>query len=474
MILFVKNINTLLKKSKFCSIIVPKLDKRKIFIMSNSYFIFTYGCQMNVHETEKLAGILEERGYAKAEKVEDANLIVFNTCCIRESAEQKIIGNIGAIKPLKKQNKDLIVAVCGCMTQQQDMASNLRKKFPFIDIVFGANNIEFFGEYLDEFLKQRKYINQVIADKNYTENTTKVNMIRDNKLYAYVNIMYGCNNYCTYCIVPYVRGRESSRAPQKIYEEVRNLIAMGYKVITLLGQNVNSYGLDGTTSGVTFAKLLDTIAQFDGDFELRFMTSHPKDLSDEVIEVMAKNPKISKSLHLPVQAGSDKILKAMNRTYDTAHYRELITKIRKAMPQITLSTDIIVGFPGETEEEYQATVDLVKEVEYHNAFVFMYSKRRGTIAEKMDNQVPLEIKRKRIMNLLDVQHAISADLFERMIGTTQRVLVEDENNMYYMAKAQCGKVVKILKSENPNVKIGQFYDVKISNYKGGNLYGGVL
>ena len=441
--------------------------------MDKFYYIYTYGCQMNVHETEKLAGILEKRDYKRAESAETADIIVFNTCCIRESAEQKILGNIGAVKPLKKKNKNLIVAVCGCMSQQKDMAANLKKKFPFIDIVFGANNVEFFGEYLDEFLKQRKFVNQVIDDKSYIENIDKINVVRDNSLYAYVNIMYGCNNFCTYCIVPYVRGREKSRKPQEIYDEVKNLLAMGYKVITLLGQNVNSYGLDDSTDGVDFAQLLDTIANFDGDFELRFMTSHPKDLSDKLIEVMAKNDKISKSLHLPVQAGSDKVLKAMNRSYNITHYKNLIKKLRQAIPNITLSTDIIVGFPGETEQDYQATVDLVKEIKFHNAFVFMYSKRKGTIAEKMEDQVPLNVKRERIHNLLQIQHEISTKLFENMVGSTQRVLLEQENNLYYIGKVQCGKVAKISKANTKKLDLGKFYDCTIIDYKNGNLIGRV-
>ena len=439
--------------------------------MQKYYYIYTYGCQMNVHESEKIAGMLEDRGYIRTDEVEKADIIVFNTCCIRESAEQKIMGNIGAVKPIKKVKKDLIVAVCGCMSQQADMASILRKKFPFIDIVFGANNVEFFGEYLDEFLKQKKFCNKVIQDKNYMESATKMHFVRDNSLYAYVNIMYGCNNFCTYCIVPYVRGREISRAPETIYREVKNLIDMGYKVITLLGQNVNSYGRDGSTGGVTFPKLLDNIANLQGDFELRFMTSHPKDLSDELIEVMAKNPKISKTLHLPVQAGSNKILKAMNRSYDRESYLNLIRKIKEAMPDITLSTDIIVGFPGETEEDYLLTEQLVKEVQYHNAFIFMYSRRRGTIADKMENQVPISIKRERIHRLLAIEHEISTKLFEKMIGSTQRVLIDGENNLFYLAKAQCGKVVKIAKSTVTKLNIGKFIDCEITDYKNGNLIG---
>ena len=433
------------------------------------YYIFTYGCQMNVHETEKLAGILEDRGYTPANTPDEADVIVFNTCCIRESAEQKIMGNIGGVKPLKKAKKDLIVAVCGCMAQQNDMANLLKKKFPFINIVFGANNIEFFGEYLDTFNEQKKFLNRVEKDKDYIENIAGVSCVRDNSLYAYVNIMYGCNNFCTYCIVPYVRGREKSRSPESIYAEVKSLIKLGYKVITLLGQNVNSYGLDGNTDGVNFAKLLDAIAHFDGNFELRFMTSHPKDLSAEVIDVMASNPKISKTLHLPVQAGSNKVLKAMNRSYTRESYLDLIMRIREKMPEITLSTDIIVGFPGESDLDYQETVDLVKQVRYHNAYIFMYSKRKGTIAEKMENQVPLATKRARIHELLDIQHHISEELFHEMVGKTIRVLVGSELSSEYSAKAQCGKVIKIDKTQP--LCVGEFYNVKIIDYKKGNLIG---
>ena len=423
---------------------------------------------MNVHESEKIAGMLEEKGLSKANQVDEADVIVFNTCCIREGAEQKIMGNIGAIKPLKKKNKDIIVAVCGCMSQQKDKPEVLRKKFPFINIVFGANNIEFFADYLDEYIKEKKYLNKVI-EGNYVEKTGGVKLVRDNKLYAYVNIMYGCNNFCTYCIVPFVRGREVSRAPEAIYSEVKALINGGYKVITLLGQNVNSYGLDNNTGGVLFPKLLETIANFEGDFEVRFMTSHPKDISDELIEVMARNQKISKTLHLPAQSGSNSVLKAMNRNYTIESYLEKINKIKSLIPNITLSTDIIVGFPGESEEEYEKTKQLLLTVRYHNAFIFMYSPRKGTIAEKMDNQVSVEEKHRRVNDLLAIEHKISDELFHLMIGKEIRVLVESEEKNYFISKAQCGKVVRIEKDEQ--IKTGQFATIKIIGYKSGDLIG---
>ncbi len=433
------------------------------------YYIFTYGCQMNVHESEKLAGVLNSKGYTATEKPEDADIIVFNTCCIRESAEQKILGNIGAIKPIKKNKKDLIVAVCGCMSQQSNMAGYLKQKFPFIDIIFGANNVEYFGEYLDRFLEQRKFQNMVIADKDYIENKNAISMARDSKLHAFVNIIYGCNNFCTYCIVPFVRGREHSRAPADIIKEVQTLVNMGYKVITLLGQNVNSYGKD-LTEDINFAKLLEQITALDGDFEIRFMSSHPKDLSDDVIDVIANQPKISRAIHLPVQSGSNSVLKAMNRNYTRENYLDLVSKIKSKIPNVKLSTDIIVGFPGETDKDYQDTVDLIEKVQYSNAFIFMYSKRKGTIAEKMENQIAIDVKRKRIHDLLNIQHEISDKIFRNLINKQERVLVEDENKDSFIAKLQCGKIILIDKKSN-DLKVGSFAEVKLIDYVKGDLIG---
>ena len=436
-------------------------------IKDKKFYIATYGCQMNVHESEKIAGQLVDRGCEQTMDMKDADIIVFNTCCIREGAEQKIMGNIGAVKPLKKQKKDMIVAVCGCMSQQKNMADTLRKKFPFIDIIFGANNVEFFGEYLDTYLEQKKYQNQVILEENYMEKPSGITITRDNRLHAYVNIIYGCNNFCTYCIVPYVRGREKSRKPEDIYGEVNKLVDMGYKVITLLGQNVNSYGKD-LENKVTFAELLQNICNIEGDFEVRFMSSHPKDLTMDVIDVIASNPKISRAIHLPVQSGSNNVLKAMNRNYTREKYLSQIKAIKEKIPGVMLSTDIIVGFPGETDEDYMDTVDLIREVKYANAFIFIYSKRKGTVAEKMDNQIPLNIKRERIHNLLSIQHEISNNIFANLVGSKARVLVEDEDDKYYVTKTQCGKIAKLDK-QNVSLKIGEFVMVKIIDYKKGNL-----
>ena len=437
------------------------------------YLINTYGCQMNVHESEKLAGILETKGYKPTKTAEDADVVVFNTCCIRESAEQHIMGNIGAIKPIKAKNPNLIVAVCGCMSQQEKMAENLKKKFPFINIIFGANNIEFFGEYLDDFKEQRKFQSRVLKDQDYIDNPNKSPIVRDDPFNAYVNIMYGCNNFCTYCIVPYVRGREQSRPKDEIIKEVKDLLKIGqYKSITLLGQNVNSYGNDFEDKSVNFPKLLAEIAELDGDFELKFMSSHPKDLSDELIETIAKYPKISRAIHLPVQSGSNKVLEKMNRKYTREHYLEVVNKIKEKIPNASLTTDIIVGFPGETEEEFNQTVDLVKTVGYSNAFIFMYSKRKGTVAEKMDGQIPIEVKRERIHTLLAIQKEMTNKFFNDLIGKEQKVIIEEELPTYYKAKTQCGKVAKVKKGKQP-LNIGKFIDVLIDDYKGGNLYASI-
>ena len=436
-------------------------------IKGKKFFVATYGCQMNVHESEKIAGQLVDRGCEQVLDIKDADIVVFNTCCIREGAEQKIMGNIGAVKPLKKQKKDMIVAVCGCMSQQKNMANTLRKKFPFIDIIFGANNVEFFGEYLDTYLEQKKYQDKVVQEENYMEKGSEITISRDNKLHAYVNIIYGCNNFCTYCIVPYVRGREKSRKPEDIYNEVTNLVKMGYKIITLLGQNVNSYGKD-LENKLTFAELLQNICNIEGDFEVRFMSSHPKDLTMDVIDVIANNPKISRAIHLPVQSGSNSVLKAMNRNYTREKYLSQIQAIKEKIPGVMLSTDIIVGFPGETEQDYQDTVDLIKQVQYANAFIFIYSKRSGTVAEKMENQIPLNIKRDRIHNLLSIQHEISNNIFANLVGSEVKVLVEDEDENSYITKTQCGKIAKVTK-QNQQLQIGDFVMVKIVDYKKGDL-----
>ena len=372
--------------------------------MEKKYIVITYGCQMNIHESEKLCGMLEELGYKKTEDRNDADVIVFNTCCIRQGAEDRAFGNIGALKPLKKQKKDLIIAVCGCMTQQEDRVEKLKSTFPFVDIIFGTHNLYKFKEFMIKRLESKKRVIEFCTDDKLMPEQT--NMVRDDKVNAYVNIIYGCNNFCSYCIVPYVRGRERSRDFNEIVEEVKDLISKGYKSITLLGQNVNSYGNDIKDENVNFNNLLKTLAKLDGDFSIKFMSSHPKDLSKEVIDTISENEKISKEIHLPVQSGSNKILKAMNRHYTIEHYMDIVNYIKSKIPDVRLTTDIIVGFPGETEEDFEDTLNLIRNVKYDGIFGYMYSVRTGTKAEKMENQVPFEIKNERVNKLLALEKEI--------------------------------------------------------------------
>lgn len=384
---------------------LKKLEKKYIILtMEKKYIVITYGCQMNIHESEKLCGMLEELGYTKTDDRLKADVIVFNTCCIRQGAEDRAFGNIGALKQLKKQNKDLIIAVCGCMTQQEDRVQKLKSTFPFVDIIFGTHNLYKFKEFMQKRLETKKRVIEFCKDDKLMPEQT--NMVRDDKVNAYVNIIYGCNNFCSYCIVPYVRGRERSRDFNEIVEEVKDLINKGYKTITLLGQNVNSYGNDIKDENVNFNNLLKTLSILDGDFSIKFMSSHPKDLSYEVIDTISENEKISKEIHLPVQSGSNKILKLMNRHYTIEHYMDIVNYIKKKIPDVRLTTDIIVGFPGETDEDFEDTVNLIKTVKYDGIFAYMYSVRTGTKAEKMENQVPFKIKNERVNKLLKLEKEI--------------------------------------------------------------------
>lgn len=368
------------------------------------YFIVTYGCQMNVHESEKLAAICEKMGYTLADKRENADLIVFNTCAIREGAEDRVFGNVGALKKLKKQNPNLIVAVCGCMTQKQTTANYIMNTFPFVDIVIGTFNLPNFEHYVNAVKTGRQL--ELLDEGDIDETVPYKRTSGDN---AWVNIMQGCNNFCTYCIVPYVKGREKSRSEENILKEIKQILSEGkYKKITLLGQNVNSYGKDLVPS-VSFAKLLKDICALDGDFKLWFMTSHPKDLTEDVIDVIASEDKILKDIHLPAQSGNNRILNLMNRKYTREKYLDIIHKIRVKIPNARITSDFIVGFPTETEEEFQDTMSLVNEVKYDSIFAFMYSPREGTVASKMEGQVPQEIKQKRVNELLALEKKIQKE-----------------------------------------------------------------
>lgn len=426
--------------------------------MQKHYFIKTYGCQMNVHESEKLAGMLKSLNYEETNDMANADVIVFNTCCIRDAAEQKVLGNIGAVKKLKKLNPNLIVAVCGCMAQEDGRKELFKEKYPHVSIVFGTHNLHMFKEYLIKYNNDKKKIYDVWeSEKEINED---VDMYRTSNNNAWVNIMYGCNNFCTYCIVPYVRGRERSRAMTDIINEVKGLIGEGYKYITLLGQNVNSYGND-FNDGTNFAKLLKELAHLEGDFRIKFMTSHPKDLTDEVIEAIATEPKLSKVIHLPVQSGSNKILELMNRKYTVEHYKTLIQKIKAQVPNYFISTDIIVGFPHETEEDFMATYNLVKEVNYGGVFGFMYSPRTGTVAEKMDEQVPQEIKNARVNKLLALSKEIIKEQNKQLINKELECLVETKTEDGYLATLDNGKNVIVTSDEN--LVLPCFKTVKINS-----------
>ncbi len=368
------------------------------------YFIVTYGCQMNVHESEKIAGILENLGYECANEREEADIIVFNTCAIREGAEDRVFGNVGNLKKQKKKNKDLIVAVCGCMTQKSQTAQRLLNTFPFVDIVIGTFNLPKLGYYIEAVKKGRQL--EILEEGDIDESLPYKRTSGEN---AWVNIMQGCNNFCTYCIVPYVRGREKSRKPENILQEIRDTLASGkYNKITLLGQNVNSYGKD-IEGGMNFAQLLREICKIEGDFTVSFMTSHPKDLTDDVIDAIADEDKVEKYIHLPAQSGNNRVLKLMNRSYSREKYLEIIRKIREKIPNCRITSDFIVGFPTETEEEFKDTLSLVEEVKYDSIFAFMYSPREGTVASKMDGQLDDKTKHDRVNRLLNLEKRLQKE-----------------------------------------------------------------
>ncbi|HDK7178485.1 TPA: tRNA (N6-isopentenyl adenosine(37)-C2)-methylthiotransferase MiaB [Clostridium botulinum] len=422
------------------------------------FFIETWGCQMNEEDSEKLSGMLKKEGYIRTEEREDADVIIFNTCCVRENAELKVYGNLGILKGLKSKNPNLIIAVTGCMMQQKGMAETIKKKFPFVDIIIGTHNLHNFPNYLNEVKKKDTSVLKIQEKENSIIENMPID--RKNSMKAFVTIMYGCNNFCTYCIVPYVRGRERSRTPENIEAEIKKLISEGYKEITLLGQNVNSYGKD-LEPNVTFAELLKRVNNIEGLERVRFMTSHPKDLTHDVIEAIAKCDKLCEQIHLPVQSGSSEILKKMNRHYDREKYLDVVSKIKKLIPNVALSTDIIVGFPGETEKDFEETLSLVKEVEYDSAFTFLYSIRKGTPAAKFEDQVPEDVKHKRFNRLVEVLNEISAKKNKAYEGKIEEVLVEgtsknDENKL--MGRTRTGKLVNFIGDKD---SIGELVNVKI-------------
>ncbi len=429
------------------------------------YHIVTYGCQMNLHESEKIAGILHGKGYTEESDIDSADIIVFNTCCIRENAENHAFGNIGALKQRKRQNKDLIIAVGGCMAQEAGKAALIKEKFPFVDILFGTHNLDELGDLIDKKRAQRKRVFSLKEERGETEDG--IVPVRTGFPGAWVNIMYGCNNFCSYCIVPYVRGRERSRRAEDIVREVGSLAAEGYKEITLLGQNVNSYrGEDGTT----FPELLDRCARVEGDFRLRFMTSHPKDFTGELVEVIKRHKKICNQIHLPVQSGSDRILSLMNRRYTREKYLSEIRLLREEIPDCAVTTDIIVGFPTETEEEFCETLSLVKEAGFSSAFMFIYSPRTGTRAAAMEGQIPEEVAKDRLARLIEAVNEQTRAISASYVGKTAEILCEgfDEKKNLYLGRDEYGRMGYF---ESKTNRIGEYVMLKIDRANGISLYG---
>lgn len=400
------------------------LEKKAALNRPLTYNIQTFGCQMNSHDSEKLKGIMDEIGYEEVDD-EAADFVIFNTCTIRENANQKLYGHLGHVKTLKNKNKDMIVCLCGCMMQEPHVIETLKQKYKFVNIIFGTHNIYKLAELIYSYLETGKQTIEVLDETKQT-----VEQLPRKRKYTFksgVNIMYGCNNFCTYCIVPYVRGREQSRKKEEILAEVEALAKQGISEVMLLGQNVNSYGKN-LEHPITFAQLLKEIEKIEGLKRIRFMTSHPKDLSDELIEVMAESKKICPHLHLPLQSGSSRVLKEMNRRYTKESYLALVDRIREELPDISLTTDIIVGFPGETEEDFLETMDVVGKVGYDSAFTFIYSKRSGTPAAAKEDQVPEEVVKDRFDRLLAQVQEIARERSSRFEGTVQEVLVESVND----------------------------------------------
>ena len=388
-----------------------------------TFCVNTFGCQMNARDSEKLIGILEQIGYVKKE-TEDADFVIYNTCTVRENANNKVYGRLGYLHSQKKKNPDMMIGLCGCMMQEPEVVEKIRTSYRFVDLVFGTHNIYKFAELIVAAFESKGMIVDIWKDTDKIVEDLPVE--RKYTFKSGVNIMFGCNNFCSYCIVPYVRGRERSRDPKDIIREIERLVADGVVEVMLLGQNVNSYGKN-LEHPMTFAQLLEEVEKIDGLERIRFMTSHPKDLSDELIEVLGKSKKICKHLHLPLQSGSSRILKEMNRHYTKEQYLELVKKIRAAVPDIALTTDIIVGFPGETEEDFLETMEVVKEVQYDSAFTFIYSKRTGTPAATKEDRVSPEVVKDRFDRLLHVVQEIGSQKAGALQGTVQKVLIEEIN-----------------------------------------------
>ena len=443
---------------------VKKINENK----NKMYYILTMGCQLNENDSEKLIGIMEEMGYTKSDDIKNADLYVINTCCVRENAEEKLFGKLGELKKIK-ENKNIVIAIGGCMMQEEHITEKIKKSYPFVDVVFGTHTLHKFPEDLYTAITKNKKVKDVIDIDGEIYEGLPVK--RSSNKQASVIIMYGCNNFCSYCIVPYVRGRERSRKPEDILNEIKGLAKEGYREITLLGQNVNSYK---GGENYNFANLLEDVDKIEGIEVIRFVSPHPKDFTDDVIDVISKSSKISRLIHVPLQSGSTKVLKEMNRKYTKEQYLDLIKRIRNKIPDVVFSTDIIVGFPGETEEDFEDTIDVVKQVNFEQIFMFIYSRRVGTRADKMENQIPEEIKHKRFDRLKQVFEESVEENNKKYIGTTQRILVEgySKNNQDMLTgRTDTNKVVIF---EGPEKLIGKIINIKIISEHKWYLKGEVL
>lgn len=422
-------------------------------------YVHSYGCQQNISDGEKIKGMLALMGYGFANEPKDAQLVIYNTCAIRENAEDRVFGNVGALKGIKRRHPDMLIGLCGCMMQQPHIVDRLKKSYPYVDLVFGTHVLHRLPENLYEALTQEGRVFQTPESDGVIAEDLPIR--RDGSLKAWVSIIYGCNNFCTYCIVPYVRGRERSREPEAILSEVRSLVEQGYKEITLLGQNVNSYG-KGLEHPITFAELLRRINEIPGDFRIRFMTSHPKDATRELIDTMASCEKVCHHLHLPVQSGSDRILTLMNRHYSREQYLDLVRYAKEKIPDISFTSDIIVGFPGETAQDFEQTLSLIREVKYDSLFTFIYSKRVGTKAAAMEDPISDEEKSAHFQRLLDEQKEIGQANYEACVGKVYRVLVDGKGRtgeQYVTGRTDQNAIVDFPGDES---LIGQFVDVRIT------------
>ena len=431
------------------------IEKIKNLNQKKYYNILTMGCQLNENDSEKIAGMLENMGYEQTDNIEKTNIFILNTCCVRENAEEKLFGKLGELKKIK-QNNNGIIAICGCMMQEKNMQEKLKQSYPYVDIIFGTHTLHKFPEDLYKVLIENKKINDILdIDGEIYEGLP---IKRNSAQTASVTIMYGCNNFCTYCIVPYVRGRERSRKPEDIISEIKTLAQVGYKEVTLLGQNVNSYK-GGENYG--FANLLRDIQKIEGIEIIKFISPHPKDFTDDVIQAIKECPKVSRLIHLPLQSGSTDVLKKMNRKYTKEQYLSLVDKIREAIPDVLFSTDIIVGFPEETEEDFEDTLDVVKKVNFEQVFMFIYSRRTGTPADRMKNQIPEEIKHIRFDRLKKLFEDQVEENIKKYVGTTQEILIEGtskNNEKMLTGRTKSNKVVVL---EGPKSLIGQVIEVKI-------------